>query len=183
MFHLTVNNDLKLCLLEEKHATQLFALVEANRLYLREWLPWLDANTTAEDSLNFIKKSRQGFADNSELTTAIVFKEQLVGMMSYHQIDWESRAAEIGYWLSTDQQKHGLITRACRFLVNYGFTELKLNRITIRCATGNHKSQAIPERLGFTYEGTLRQVDWQYDHFIDLRVYSILAEEWQSNQE
>ncbi|MDP9371062.1 MAG: GNAT family N-acetyltransferase, partial [Chloroflexota bacterium] len=40
------------------------------------------------------------------------------------------------------------------------------------------KSCAIPERLGFAREGTLRQVEWLYDHFVDHHVYGMLAAEW-----
>ncbi len=70
------------------------------------------------------------------------------------------------------------MTRACRALVDYAFAKLQLNRVEIRCATGNLRSQAIPERLGFTREGTLREGEWLYDHFVDLIVYSMLAREW-----
>jgi ribosomal-protein-serine acetyltransferase len=70
------------------------------------------------------------------------------------------------------------MTKACRFLVDYAFAELKLNRVEIRCATGNHKSRAIPERLGFKLEGTVRQAEWLYDHFVDHALYGMLASEW-----
>jgi len=55
---------------------------------------------------------------------------------------------------------------------------MKLHRVEIRCDPDNLRSRAIPNRLGFTEEGTLRQVAWQYDHFLDLVVYSLLADEW-----
>ena len=98
-------------------------------------------------------------------------------MIGYHQVDRINRSVEIGYWLSADYQGRGIIARACRFLVNYAFTEMGLTRVVIRCAVGNHKSCAVPERLGFKKEGVLRQAEWLYDHFVDLVVYATLKEE------
>ncbi|TGV06666.1 N-acetyltransferase, partial [Mesorhizobium sp. M00.F.Ca.ET.186.01.1.1] len=54
-----------------------------------------------------------------------------------------------------------------------------LEKITIQAATGNAKSRAIPERLGFQLEGILRRNEFLYDHFVDHAVYSMLKEEWQ----
>jgi ribosomal-protein-serine acetyltransferase len=178
MFCLVVDQDIKLCLLEARHADALFALVEANRTYLRERLPWLDANTSAGDTHNFIKSSLDQFANNQGFQAGIFFRDQLVGVIGYHQIDWAHRSASLGYWLAEAVQGQGIMTKACRFLVDYAFAELKLNRVEIRCATGNHKSRAIPERLGFKLEGTVRQAEWLYDHFVDHAVYGLLAGEW-----
>ena len=70
------------------------------------------------------------------------------------------------------------MTRACSALGTHAFDALGLSRVEIRCATENEKSRAIPERLGFTQEGTLRQAEWLHDHFVDLTVYGMLAGEW-----
>jgi ribosomal-protein-serine acetyltransferase len=58
------------------------------------------------------------------------------------------------------------------------FKELGLNCVELACAVGNARSCAIPERLGFTREGVLRQREWLYDHFVDHVSYSMLAAEW-----
>ena len=47
-FPLSAGDDLELDVLNEADAEELFALVDANRAYLREWLPWLDENTEAD---------------------------------------------------------------------------------------------------------------------------------------
>ena len=61
----------------------------------------------------------------------------------------------------------------------WAFDRGRLNRIEIRCASGNHRSRAIPVRLGLREEGLLRDAEWLYDHFVDHVVYAALAKEWQ----
>ena len=72
------------------------------------------------------------------------------------------------------------MTAACRALVNYAFHEFKLHRVEIKCATGNTKSCAIPERLLFTKEGIIKDGEWLYDHFVDLVIYRMLDHEWKN---
>jgi len=50
--------------------------------------------------------------------------------------------------------------------------------VEVRCAEGNSKSRAIPERLGFIKEGIIRDVEWLYDHYVEDVVYGILSREW-----
>jgi ribosomal-protein-serine acetyltransferase len=63
-------------------------------------------------------------------------------------------------------------------MLEYAFSRLMLNKVEIRCATGNLKSCAIPQRLGFKQEGIIRQGEWLYDHFVDLNLYGLLVGEW-----
>ena len=178
MFTFRISDDLKLGLLQQRHAEELFALVERNREYLREWLPWVDNNKSVADTQEFIKISLKRFASNGSFTTGILYQGELAGVIELHEIDWSNQVTSIGYWLSASFQGKGLMTEACRTLVRYAFKELNLNRVEIRCATENKKSRAIPERLGFQQEGTMRQVLWLYNHYVDSVVYGILASEW-----
>lgn len=173
-----IEDDTELRLLEEQHAEELFALTEQNREYLGEWLPWLDNNKSPADTKRFISNSLEQFANNNGFCVGIWFQGKLAGVISYHEIDWSNRATSIGYWLGASFQGKGLVTKSCRLLVDYAFNELKLNRIEIRCALKNKKSRAIPKRLGFKQEGIIRQAEWLYDHFVDLVVYGMLADEW-----
>lgn len=70
------------------------------------------------------------------------------------------------------------MTSACRAMIDYTFYDLCLNRIEIRARTNNNKSRAIPERLGFTEEGILRQEEFHHNQFHDLVVYGIVKSEW-----
>ena len=175
---LHIDNDLELRLLDESDAEQLFKLVDANRPYLRAWLPWLDMNVRVEDTMQFIRSCQSQYENRVCFNVSIRYLGNIVGIIGYHPIDWQNRSALIGYWISGNSQGKGIMTRACKTLTTYAFKTLQLNRIDIRCATGNVKSCAIPKRLGFTFEGTLREAEWLYDHFVDLHVFSMLAKEW-----
>jgi len=93
-------------------------------------------------------------------------------------LDRHNRKTEIGYWLAVSYQGKGLMTKTCKMLVAYAFVEYQLNRVEIHCAIGYIRSRAIPERLGVTQEGVLREAAWLYDHFVDHVVYGMLAREW-----
>jgi ribosomal-protein-serine acetyltransferase len=108
----------------------------------------------------------------------IWYRGEIAGQIGYNYFDWNDRRTEIGYWLGASFQGKGLITKSCRVLINYAFNELNLNRVEIRCGVENKKSRKIPENLGFREEGIVRQAEWLHDHFIDLVIYGMLANEW-----
>lgn len=179
MFTLRVNDEIALGLLEERHAQALFELTDRNREFIREWLPWVDFTKSPEDSKDFIKRSLKQFSENDGFQAGIFYKGELAGCVGYHYFHWAARRTEIGYWLGQDFNGHGIMTRTVRLLTEYGFNVLDLNRVEIRCAPGNAKSRAIPERLGFTNEGTLRDVGFVLDNALsDMVIYRMLAREW-----
>ena len=70
------------------------------------------------------------------------------------------------------------MTRGARALVEYGFTSLELHRQVLRAATGNTRSRAIAERLGFTLEGVEREAELVNGRYVDLARYVAIAGEW-----
>jgi len=171
--------DLQLRPLAPEDAAELFALVDANRAYLHEWLPWLDRNTAVEDSLAFVHSCAEN-VEKGIPVFAIELAGRIVGICGYNAVDRANRAGWIGYWLDEGAGGCGVMTRSCRAVVDYGFAALGLNRITICAATGNRRSRAVAERLGFAVEGTLREAEWLYDHYVDWTVYSMLKRDWSS---
>lgn len=177
MLRLPVSETCWLRLLEESDAAELYALVEANRDHLSPWMPWA-AEARPEDTVAFIRMSRNQVPGNDGLQTALVSDGELIGMAGFPSVHWRDRAGEIGYWLAAAHQGRGTMTRAVRVLVDHAFGTWKLNRIEIRAAPANHRSRAIPERLGFVEEGTLRQAERIGDRYLDSVVYGMLASDW-----
>ena len=174
-----VDQELQLVMLKPEHARVLFSLTDANRAYLRQWLPWLDSVRTQIDTEGFIAKSILVYQENRALTAGIWWRDELVGVIGHNRIDWDNHIAHPGYWLAETKQGRGIMTRCVRALVQHAFESLKLNRIEICAALGNHRSEAVPARLGFTREGVRRQGEWLYDRFVDLNVFSLLRRDWQ----
>jgi len=170
-------------ILEEPHAEELFRLIEANRASLRQWLPWLDWSNSPADTAEHIRVSLERYKQSNGFSAGVWLDGRLAGAIGLHAIDSLHRSSSIGYWLSGDFRGEGAMTSACRAVVTAGFQHYHLHRIEIRCATGNHKSCSIPKRLGFSYEGTLHEAEWLYDHFVDLAVYSMLEQNWANTAE
>ena|SRR5215213_2549688 len=174
------DNGAYLELLQTRHSEQLFAMLKADWEYFSEWMPnLLQEDYSVADSAGFIQNSLNRFADGTEIGAAIRQNEKLVGFIGLKSINARHRTANIGYFLSASAQGAGLVTKACRAMLDYAFGELKLNRVDIYCAAENAKSRAVAERLGFTHEGTLRDAQWLHEKFVDLAVYGMLAHEWE----
>lgn len=179
MFSLKVDEELELALPSETNAEKVFELVMANYEHLHEWSSWVNETTSLESIKDYYKRTLVKFAYNEdELAVNIVFKGEIVGSTGFHAIDRQCKSAEIGYWLTKNETGKGLVTKSVAKLLDYGFDELKLNRIVIKCAPANEKSRAIPERLGFTQEGIEREAGWLHTRFVDHVVYAMLAKEW-----
>lgn len=181
-FRLMIDDDTKLELINQDHADELFDLIEDNREYLKEWLPWLDNNRYLQNTIDYIKISQFQYERNETVQFVLLHKGEIVGAVGYHRIDWMNRSTSIGYWIGEKYQGNGLITKSCSSVLDYSFGKMGLHRIEIRCATENLKSQAIPERLGFKKEGLIRQAEWLYDHYVDHIVYGMLESEWINNE-
>ncbi|WP_445486633.1 GNAT family N-acetyltransferase [Niallia sp. 03133] len=178
MFIHKINENLSLKLIELRDGNELFQLTNSSRIYLRKWLPWLDATVKLEDTQSFINGCLQGYADNKSMNTVILWKGKIAGIAGYNQINWSNQTAYIGYWLGKSFQGHGIMTQVASALTEYALKELNLNKVEIRAAVKNSKSRAIPKRLGFQQEGCIRQAEWLYDHYVDHVVYGVLREEW-----
>jgi len=180
MFLRKVGPGLEIRLFELKDAPTVFAVVERNRAYLRQWLPWVDHTSSAEQIRNFIVRVRDQYETGRGPQAGIWFEGEFAGSVGCHPIDWPNKHCSIGYWLEEGHQGKGIMTRCCANLIDYLFHEQGLHRVTIQCGTGNGKSCAIPERLGFTREGVTREGEWVNDRWLDLMVWGMLEQEWRS---
>jgi ribosomal-protein-serine acetyltransferase len=174
-------DGIRLRALEETDAVELHALIEANRAHLARWMPWA-ARQTLGDTVDFIRSTRGQLARNDGLQTVLTSDATIIGVAGFHGLDWPNRATSLGYWLAASAEGRGTMTRAVRALVDHAIGAWELNRIEIRAHTENLRSRAIPERLGFELEGTLRQAQRLGEGYGDQVVYAMLAQDWSARR-
>lgn len=182
MFRRKVAPGIEIRQFEMRDAEPAFDAVQRDRERLRNWLPWVDYTLSVADIRHFISRSQAQLDSNLGPQAGIWVDGEFSGSIGVHTIDWANRSSSIGYWISEGQQGKGVMTRCCKVMLDYLFNELALHRVEIRCGTGNHRSCAIPERLGFTQEGIARQAEWVNDRWVDLLVWSLLEEDWRRQE-
>ncbi|WP_436931315.1 GNAT family N-acetyltransferase [Halosimplex halobium] len=119
---------------------------------------------------------RMGVPDAVELL--ICDGDERVGDVSLAPIDDRRGWANLGYWVHPDRQGEGYATEAARLVVDHGFAELRLHRISATVHAGNEASKRVVEKLGFVHEGTKRDDDFVDGEYADRDVYAVLREEW-----
>ncbi len=177
MFYFKLDQDSKLRLLEPRHAEALFLLTDRSREYLKEWLPWVDFTKEVKDSKQYIESGIKKIGNHDGFEAGIWYQGELAGVIGLHGIDWTNRSTSLGYWLGEEFQGKGLTTKACKAIIDYCFIDLDLQRIEIRAATKNYKSQAIPERLGFQKEGQTRNSEFLHGRYVDHYIFGLVKED------
>jgi ribosomal-protein-serine acetyltransferase len=167
----------------ESDAEEIFAAVKANYEHLRPFLLWVTPDYDLEGAKQFIEDSQKAAEEKKRQGFGIFENGKLIGSIGFNKFNWEAKTTEIGYWLAKDFSGRGIITKACKVLIDYAFDELKLNRIEIRCATENVRSGAVPERLGFKLEGVLRQNHLRHSRLYDEAIYGLLEKDWKNKSD
>lgn len=176
MFPRRLRPDLELHLTGPEFAAEVFRLVDDNRAYLRQWLPWLDTNLAEADTRAFQQGMVEAHGKYGTVHCTIFHAGRAVGVAGYNSIDWGARIGQLGYWLEEASMGRGIMTASVHELLNIGFREQRLAKIEIRAATGNLRSRAIPIRLGFQDEGVVREAENLYGTLVDHAVYGLTAE-------
>lgn len=164
-------------LFEHSDAEALHALIEANRERLARWLSWA-AGQTYQDTVGFIGKTVAQHAANDGFQAAIVCEGRIAGAVGFREVGWEEGSTSLGYWLSEAYEGRGTMTEAVRALTDHALNAWGLRRVEIRAAPENLRSRAVPERLGFAEECTLRKADLVGGRYLDSVVYSMLSADW-----
>ena len=178
MEYLYIDEDLHLEKIKISHAGLLFEIIERDRNYLRRWLPFVDQTRKEKDTADYIRQILSPHHRDQNAVYTIWYRGEIAGLAGFKEIDMINNKSEIGYWLAEKLQGKGIITRTVRKMIDFGFRNMKLNRIQIKVAVGNMKSAAIPRRLGLVLEGIERHGEFHTDRYFNLEIYSILKAEW-----
>ncbi len=135
-----------------------------------------DPHTSLLDSRRFLRAARRQYRRGQPSSFAVTLKDsgRMIGTVGFMWVNVEYLSAEVGYSLSRDYWNRGIMTEALRRVVQFGFDELRLNRIEAQHETDNPASGRVMEHVGMKYEGTLRQRLKNKGRFVDVALYAIL---------
>jgi ribosomal-protein-serine acetyltransferase len=176
--NLLVDDNLMLKEIQLTDTNAIFEIIDTQRDYLREWLPFIDYTKHPGDTRAYILSLYDRLYDKRDLVFSIWYQGSVVGLMGLKGTDRDNHKTEIGYWLSSDMQGNGIVTKSCYRLTQYLFENMAMNRIQIRVGVGNEKSKKIPKRLGFKFEGVERCGELLVSGYTDLEVYSMIKSEF-----
>jgi RimJ/RimL family protein N-acetyltransferase len=145
---------------EPRDAPLLKDAVDSSLEHLRAWMPWAHEDPQAlESKVELLRGFRGRFDLGQDFVYGIFSSDEseAVGGTGYHTRQGDG-IFEIGYWIRASRVGQGLCTEATAALTRAGFELGEVERIEIRVDPANEASLAIPRKLGFVEEGTLRGV-------------------------
>jgi|SRR5947209_9882182 len=163
-------------------AAPLFAAIQESRAHIQPWLPWADQHHSVADTLEFIRRTHARWILRDEFGMGIFSRREhtVLGGIGLGVVTWDVPAFEIGYWVRQVAEGHGYVGEATRLVTTFAFKTLKAQRVAIRCDARNARSRAIPERLGYVYEGCLRRSELDTaDRPFDMLVFAMIPEDYQ----
>jgi RimJ/RimL family protein N-acetyltransferase len=160
--------------------------IDASLEHLREWMPWAhDEPTSVEQKVALLRGFRGRFDLGDDFVYGILDAEQsrALGGCGLHPRGGP-RSLEIGYWVRADAVRQGIATEVTTMLAHAAFRASGVERLDVLVEPGNAASAAIPRRLGFVEEGTLRHRLQPHDPAEPLRdalVFTMLREEFDAS--
>jgi RimJ/RimL family protein N-acetyltransferase len=127
--------------------------------HLRVWMPWAhEEPKDLQQRIQWLRASRGKFDLNQNFNYGIFNRDEtlVLGALGLHARVGDN-ALEIGYWIHAHHINQGLATEAAAALTKVAFAINRVVRVEIHCDPNNFRSAAVPRKLGFVHEATLRQ--------------------------
>jgi len=99
---------------------------------------------------------------------------KVIGTIGFFDLNTHRKSLEIGYGLSPNYWGNGYFSESLKFLIDFAFSDLKINRISAKTFANNKDSVAVLEKSGFKSEGILRDFYYQGNDWHDCNLLSIL---------
>ncbi|OQY88522.1 MAG: hypothetical protein B6D38_09140 [Anaerolineae bacterium UTCFX1] len=148
--------------------------------HLKPWMPWAHNEPEPfEEKVKRVLRFRGNFDMQQDYVYGIFNHEEtrLLGGTGLHT-RLNEKQLEIGYWIHQDFIKQGFAAESTAALIKAAFEIIRVHRIEIHCDPRNRASAAVPRKLGFTHEGTLRAKTPFLNGWSDSMIWGLLDSEY-----
>jgi ribosomal-protein-serine acetyltransferase len=174
MFSSPLSPTAELRPLEIWNAEEFAAHMDRAREHIRPWVGPSFVSAGVDGATTTLRRYAEDTARDGIRIFGIWDDGVLVGGVMFVEFDANFGVAEIGCWLEPGAEGRGLITAACRVLIEWAIDVRGIHRVEWRCRADNVRSVEVARRLGMTFEGTLREAWKVGDTFHDKQVWALL---------
>jgi len=168
--------------LKESDAKDIFKYAgNENVCKLTTW----SAHKSVEDSLKFIQEyAFKKYEEETPEPYGVTLKgeDKVIGTVGAFWSSRKNQVMEIAYALGEENWGQGFIPEAALAIRDYCFLQHKISRLQSRCLKENKVSAKVMEKIGLTYEGTLRNSEVIKGVARNMVYYSMLPKEWEREQ-
>lgn len=164
---------------EPRDAPLLKEAVDSSIEHLLPWMPWaVHEPQTLEQKVELLREFRGNFDLGRDFVYGLFDRDEseVVGGSGLHTRTGPA-GYEIGYWIRASRAGAGLGTESTAALTRVTFELTDMERIEIRVDPANEASRAIPRKLGYTEEATLRR-RLHYPEPRDVVVYTLFRDDF-----
>lgn len=153
LIHFKIDDlDIHLALPQTWQAIDLYNAIAYDREGIGKWLPWAYKMKSAADEAKFIKTIQNDMVKEQMIVLTILVNGQPCGMIDLHNLI-PNKKGEIGYWLSSQYQGRGIMTKSVLEMCKYAFSELNLKYVDLIVAVENGKSERVAKNADFKLMG------------------------------
>jgi ribosomal-protein-serine acetyltransferase len=158
-------------------AAELWLAVDGSRAHLEPWLPWVPFNSDPVANQRFTDACASDWDTGRAVRFTVRERSSrtLVGVVGLEACVHLHRSCELGYWLRRDAIGRGYMTEAAQAAVDFAFHQMGAHRVRVAASTENHRSLQVIGRLGFRFEGILRQAEFCNRRWLDHAVFGLLS--------
>ncbi|KHN97122.1 acetyltransferase [Metarhizium album ARSEF 1941] len=144
-----VQDDLTLRRWQLSDARPLYAAASNSAAELARWMPWAADGYTLAKARQFLDSTTRAWQKGEAYDFAVIVDGRISGSFGLMAPATKAPGTlEIGYWLADEATGRGFATRAASLLATTAF-DMGAGHVQIRHHQLNHRSAAIPRRLGF----------------------------------
>ncbi len=154
----------------------------ANDKKVAMYLERLPSPYTLKDAKWFVDDSLKQWKKGSAYRFAIVVDGKVVGICGLDNVYKKGKEhySDLGYWLGRKYWRKGIMSKVVKAVVNFGFVEKKMHRISVCYVEENIGSGKIIRNLGFVEEGVARNAHFRDGKWQNLIKFGMLRKEWKN---
>jgi len=162
---------------KKAHMEVLYTLINSPKVHSR----LTNQIKSKEEFKTYFRFLHNQWEMNRDYSYTILFNREnlILGQISLYNLHFIHDRGEVGLWIGYPYWRHGYGLEALKLILEYGFSDLHLNRIQAHIFTDNIASIKLFEKAGFQKEGVRRQYVFKNTQYLDVFSYALLKEDFE----